>query len=198
MALRCGACGRPNPKVRCSKCRLVYYCDEEVCASRDWIAQHRDEEEEEDLDPVNLVYEMPETRGKLYIGGIDALSESDSDKYDAIISALPRDRVTDEALNNLLPRRAEHMRVDVHDEPKAPIERYFDETAQFIDDHLRAGHRVLVHCHAGVSRSVTLVLNYLVNKIHAFRSVDEALRFIQKSRPGAGPNRGFLKKLNNK
>ena len=48
---------------------------------------------------------------------------------------------------------------DVEDEE---IERFFEETQQFIDAAAAAGGAALVHCHEGKSRSVTLVLAYMM------------------------------------
>ena len=42
------------------------------------------------------------------------------------------------------------------------IGRYFDAARGFIEGAAAAGGAVLVHCHEGKSRSVTLVLAYLM------------------------------------
>ena len=48
---------------------------------------------------------------------------------------------------------------DVEDED---IERFFEESKRFIDGAAAAGGSTLVHCHEGKSRSVTLVLAYMM------------------------------------
>ena len=48
---------------------------------------------------------------------------------------------------------------DVEDED---IDRFFQESQQFIDAAAAAGGSALVHCHEGKSRSVTLVLAYMM------------------------------------
>jgi protein-tyrosine phosphatase len=53
-----------------------------------------------------------------------------------------------------------------------------------------AGARVLVHCHAGISRSVTAVLLYLMLQYHI--QLDEALEALRRIRPCVGPNAGFM------
>ena len=45
-----------------------------------------------------------------------------------------------------------------------PIDKHFDEAYEFIE-HMRENNKnVLVHCHAGISRSATLVCAYLMKK----------------------------------
>lgn len=55
-----------------------------------------------------------------------------------------------------------------------------------------AGARVLVHCYAGMSRSVAAVAAFLVAEGYP---VEEALQHISTRRLGAGPNDGFLRQL---
>ena len=55
-----------------------------------------------------------------------------------------------------------HMVIDVCDDNDANLLQHFDKALQFIQNALAAKGRVLVHCHAGVSRSasVSLVCRY--------------------------------------
>ena len=52
------------------------------------------------------------------------------------------------------------------------------------------GARVLVHCHAGISRSVTVVLLYLM--VQHRLPLDRALAGLRRIRPCANPNPGFM------
>lgn len=56
----------------------------------------------------------------------------------------------------------------------------------------RIGGRVLVHCVAGVSRSATMVVGYLMHSTGA--SLNEAMRFVRKRR-FIEPNEGFMMQL---
>jgi len=73
------------------------------------------------------------------------------------------------------------------------IRDYFDETNDFLDLAIRGGGKVMVHCKGGVSRSVSIVIAYLIRfqKFH----FDEALSVIRSHRPIAHPNVGFQKQL---
>ncbi|CDW56133.1 dual specificity protein phosphatase 19 [Trichuris trichiura] len=86
-----------------------------------------------------------------------------------------------------------YKRVNVIDLPSEDIKSYFEECCRFIHEARRSGGRVLVHCNAGVSRSVSFVCAYLV-KYEKF-SVINALAYIREKRPVARPNAGFIKQL---
>ncbi|XP_021291791.1 dual specificity protein phosphatase 1-like isoform X3 [Herrania umbratica] len=57
----------------------------------------------------------------------------------------------------------------------------------------RQGGGVLVHCFVGKSRSVTIVVSYLMKK-HGM-SVSQALELVKSKRPLAAPNSGFIQQL---
>ncbi len=54
------------------------------------------------------------------------------------------------------------MRCPLRDVEDEDIDRFFDDAARFIGAAAAAGGAALVHCHEGRSRSVTLVLAYLM------------------------------------
>lgn len=61
---------------------------------------------------------------------------------------------------------------------------YLDDATTFIANHIRRGC-VLVHCGAGKSRSVSVVIAYLCR--YAGMSYTEALSFVKARRMGAAP-----------
>lgn len=83
--------------------------------------------------------------------------------------------------------------IDIADREDVNISRYFDECFEFIEEAKRAGGSVLVHCFVGRSRSVTIVVSYLMKK-HGI-SLSEALEHVKKQRPMASPNSGFMSLL---
>jgi protein-tyrosine phosphatase len=52
---------------------------------------------------------------------------------------------------------------------------------------------VLIHCAAGVSRSTSLLIAYMMHKYQC--SLENCLRHIMKLRPCVMPNKGFIKQL---
>ncbi|KAL3507979.1 hypothetical protein ACH5RR_033361 [Cinchona calisaya] len=85
--------------------------------------------------------------------------------------------------------------VDIPDREDTNISQYFDDCFEFIDGANRKGGAVLVHCFVGRSRSVTVVVAYLMKK-HGM-SVSQALEHVKSKRPVASPNSGFMLQLQN-
>ncbi|KAL9988494.1 hypothetical protein ACROYT_G002948 [Oculina patagonica] len=79
------------------------------------------------------------------------------------------------------------------DEPEADLLSFFDECSEFITSGLKDEQNVIVHCLAGVSRSATVVLAYLMNSNQM--SLDDAIGFLKSVYPKANPNFGFLEQL---
>ncbi len=129
------------------------------------------------------------------MGGIEALSDAElMRKIGAVVSCMHPTSDELDLMEQKLEDRA-HFLVPVWDNVEAPIEQYWPCAADFIDEHIRMGHSVLVHCHAGKSRSVSTTIYYMLHKRHGFKTADDALEYIQSSRPIADPNDGFMKKL---
>ncbi|XP_076928949.1 dual specificity protein phosphatase 1-like [Bidens hawaiensis] len=84
--------------------------------------------------------------------------------------------------------------VDVHDREEVDIAQFFDDCFGFINEAKRTGG-VLVHCFVGKSRSVSIVVAYLMKK-HGM-SFPEAMKLVKSKRPVAAPNSGFVLQLKN-
>lgn len=67
------------------------------------------------------------------------------------------------------------------------------EGASFIDQAIRGGGAVVVHCAAGISRSACVVLGYMV--VHGGKSLRDALGHTIERRPCIWPNEGFMAAL---
>lgn len=75
------------------------------------------------------------------------------------------------------------------DRMDAHLLQQLPEVVEYIDEGLRTGHGVLVHCVAAVSRSVSCILAYWIAKEGL--SLRNALDRMRKVRPLAKPNWGF-------
>ncbi|KAK3019835.1 hypothetical protein RJ639_004080 [Escallonia herrerae] len=84
--------------------------------------------------------------------------------------------------------------IDVPDREDFDIRKYFGECFDFIDDAKKTGGSVLVHCFMGRSRSVTIIVAYLMKPPHSM-SLSKALEYVQSKRPVAAPNSGFMLQL---
>ena len=54
----------------------------------------------------------------------------------------------------------EHWHIEKRDSPGEDLKPFFTEAYHRIDDAVRKGRGVLVHCRMGISRSATIVLAY--------------------------------------
>ena len=78
--------------------------------------------------------------------------------------------------------------IELEDSPQTNIIKYFKDSIKFIEE----SDKVFVHCFAGVSRSATLVIAYLMWKNH--KPFKETREFVNEHR-WIGPNLGFKQQL---
>jgi predicted protein tyrosine phosphatase len=107
-------------------------------------------------------------------------------------------------------KKHQYLRVDILDLPSQNIRKHFDTVIEFIgscffsvpsavngflhlDNALQSNGNVLVHCSAGISRSPTLVLAYLMKKNHW--TLDQAFEKMRKLRQIVDPNVSFIIQL---
>ncbi|KAH6906785.1 protein-tyrosine phosphatase-like protein [Coprinopsis sp. MPI-PUGE-AT-0042] len=83
--------------------------------------------------------------------------------------------------------------ISLDDIEDADILMHFLPAIQFIKAELAKGRGVLVHCHAGVSRSASIVTAFLMYTQDL--TPQEALKLVRKARPMVEPNAGFLQQL---
>lgn len=79
------------------------------------------------------------------------------------------------------------------DSPDYDIRRDAVAALRFLRAAAAGGGRVLVHCHAGISRSATVVLLYLMTRYGC--RLDAALQALRAVRPVVRPNPGFMRWL---
>ncbi|XP_028026466.1 dual specificity protein phosphatase 14 [Bombyx mandarina] len=83
--------------------------------------------------------------------------------------------------------------VPLLDTPNSDMLPYMDRVADLINEVVTNGGVVLIHCVAGVSRSVTLCLAYLVK--WQKMTLRDAYHYLKIRRPQIRPNTGFFKQL---
>ncbi|KAK6174230.1 hypothetical protein SNE40_017549 [Patella caerulea] len=94
---------------------------------------------------------------------------------------------------NHFPTDFEYMTIRVCDNSTADLSSWFDAAFNFMDSITENDGKVLVHCHAGVSRSVTICLAYLMFKSHL--SLDLAYEHVRDRRSIIDPNLNFMQQL---
>lgn len=79
------------------------------------------------------------------------------------------------------------------DLPETNLSEFVETAIEKVESIRRKGGRILVHCNAGVSRSATVAIAYLM-KAEAM-TFAEAYDFVKSKRPCIQPNAGFMKQL---
>ena len=82
-----------------------------------------------------------------------------------------------------------HKSIDVVDDYETNLFPYFKECLLFIDGY----DKVFVHCAAGMSRSPTMVIAFLMWKKKM--SLNTAIKFVKNKRPEISPNLNFMRQL---
>ena len=82
-----------------------------------------------------------------------------------------------------------HKSIDVEDNYQTNIIRYFKDCFLFIEGK----DKIFVHCAAGMSRSPTIVIAYIMwkNKL----SLNKAIKFVKEKRPLISQNDNFMNQL---
>lgn len=86
------------------------------------------------------------------------------------------------------------LHLSLGDNPDTNIGQFFPGVFHFIEKYNKKGKAVLIHCWAGISRSTTLIISYVMRK--GKMNVKDAIKYVRDKRPCTEPNKGFLKQLN--
>ncbi|XP_072230521.1 uncharacterized protein [Leuresthes tenuis] len=86
-----------------------------------------------------------------------------------------------------------YKRLPATDNSKQNLRQYFEEVFEFIEEAYQSGQGVLVHCQAGVSRSATIVIAYLMK--HTLMTMTDAYKYVRSRRPVVSPNLNFMGQL---
>lgn len=101
---------------------------------------------------------------------------------------------------NLPAGEFQHVVMDVDDEEGQDLMPFLQRAIDIIDGCLSSGNRILVHCFAGVSRSATIVLAFLMQKRLTLKEPGKsalqcAFKCVKSVRNCIDPNPGFIRQL---
>ena len=82
-----------------------------------------------------------------------------------------------------------HKVINIDDTQNSNIIQYFKECLLFIEGK----EKILVHCAAGISRSATIVIAYIMWKEK--KSLNDAIKLVKSKREEIFPNFGFIEQL---
>ncbi|XP_026907136.1 dual specificity protein phosphatase 8 isoform X1 [Acinonyx jubatus] len=85
------------------------------------------------------------------------------------------------------------MRIPINDNYCEKLLPWLDKCIEFIDRAKLSSCQVIVHCLAGISRSATIAIAYIMKTMGM--SSDDAYRFVKDRRPSISPNFNFLGQL---
>ncbi|KAK6620914.1 hypothetical protein RUM43_011213 [Polyplax serrata] len=86
-----------------------------------------------------------------------------------------------------------YLRVNVEDKPDSNILQWLDMVTDIVHQVKMAGGKTLIHCVAGISRSATLCLAYLIR--YEDYSLHDAYLLLKSLRHTIRPNSGFFGQL---
>ncbi|KAL4488345.1 hypothetical protein ABPG72_019195 [Tetrahymena utriculariae] len=123
--------------------------------------------------------------GKLYLGNEDASTI----KEELIKRNITHILIAGSGMRKCFEKDFTYMQINVEDSNYWDIAKHFESAFNFIEE----GKSVLVHCAAGVSRSATIVISYIMRKQN--KSYEEAFKQVKHIRYIIRPNKGFTKQL---
>lgn len=86
-----------------------------------------------------------------------------------------------------------YLRINELDSTHTDLAKHFDEVGEMIEEIHRNGGKTLIHCVAGVSRSATLCLAYLLK--YGQMNLKDAFLHVKSIRPQIRPNSAFVQQL---
>mmetsp|Transcript_9394 Transcript_9394/g.27923 ORF Transcript_9394/g.27923 Transcript_9394/m.27923 type:complete len:358 (+) Transcript_9394:125-1198(+) len=128
----------------------------------------------------------------LFLGGMKAVEDHTALDQSGIRAICCCTREFEMPSSEFSPQ-VEYYRVDVEDISREPIEMFFAEATEFIHSWISREQPVLVHCRAGVSRSASIVIAYLMT--YQGYSLHDAFFLVRSHRSIITPNIGFMEKL---
>jgi atypical dual specificity phosphatase len=137
---------------------------------------------------TNFLSQVAQITPNLYLSGFVGASESTVLKYGitCIIT------VCKEVPKLSIPF-VESIKLDVLDKPNEQLDRYFDYVGDKINDVVTRKGSCLVHCVAGISRSASMIIVYLMK--YQNMSLKDAHELVKSKRHFIRPNLGFWKQL---
>jgi atypical dual specificity phosphatase len=124
----------------------------------------------------------------LYMGSQDVAQDTDllqKHSVTHILSLGVKPIILDETLT--------HMCIQLLDLPESNLISNLDQCFTFIDNAIHTGGCVFVHCNAGISRSASVVIAYLMKK--QGMSYQQAFLYLKDRRTVINPNPGFAQQL---
>lgn len=146
--------------------------------------------EEEELSPSQRDSTPYQILPHLYLGCRKVAACLPSLKANGITNVL---NVTSSIPNKFVAAGLTYKQIAVEDSHDVNMLQHLPEAFAFIENARISGERVLVHCHAGMSRSVTVILAYLMKFFN--HTLDSAYEHVKQRKSDISPNFSFMGQL---
>ena len=87
----------------------------------------------------------------------------------------------------------DYLEIHIRDKETSDLSKYIEISGKYIDDNLSKNNAVLVHCKAGISRSPSIIIAYLIT--YKKYSFNDAFEFVKLKRPTINPRQTFIEQL---
>ena len=149
---------------------------------------------------MNRVYHhipTPSFKGKLYLSDIYGIDYLEEMNIGYVVSLFPI------LENQTLPTRVHHDQINISDrfdfETIIKMNSTLNKITVKISDKLSNNINVLVHCFAGISRSATVVCDFICKYeptlLDDSNKVESSIEYVKQFREQIKPNHGFIKLL---
>lgn len=186
---------KPNVCAACKKPTLKHFSDA-VCKADALKALEAVKKER----IPSLILETEGKWGELYLSGFKTVfSKEFMPKCGAVLNVAGKEiylgpKLQTDYENGIKMNSSVFLEFQWEDSEEFQIPmKAMEKSLQFIDKHRSQGKTVLVHCRSGKSRSVTVVIAYIM--LRQQKKFEEALFIVQTRRPGVNPNPAFRKLL---
>lgn len=128
--------------------------------------------------------------GKLYLSCCSIAGKEDLMKIYSIAGIISMGSFFQHTTYTVHKDPMKYLFVFIDDHENEPIDEHFEECIQFIKT---MDGPVLVHCMAGISRSATIVIAYLMKE--KGMGMEDAYDYVKERRSIVRPNSGFRRRL---
>ncbi len=131
-------------------------------------------------------YEISEIIPGVYLSGVCCINNINIKTYDLkhVLSVMTNPPLLENVNQKIIP---------ILDTKNQNISSYFEEAYEFIENAVQKNENVIVHCYAGISRSGTIIISYIMRKMNM--SYDNAIQYVKSKRSIVSPNIEFYFEL---
>ena len=141
------------------------------------------------IDDANSIYKNKETNGVLWLGNINSSLDIPflkSNKIKLVVNCC-KDTYTNNLINKYKKENIKSIHLPIYDYNddinNHVLSENINKIIEKIHEYISLGSNVLVHCHAGIQRSATVVACYYMTYICTRCNIINTIRYIKRHRP---------------